>query len=70
MKLPFQYVAKHVNALVRKPVNLSNVEEVAKHRQFIHDFIVACGWDELDLANVMFAKQQPSLTEEQLRKLN
>jgi hypothetical protein len=70
MKLPYQYVARHVDELYLKPIDPRDVDGINKHCEFIRDFINACGWNEDDLLRTMYPSKDPRLSQEELDKLN
>lgn len=43
-KLPYQYVAKHVDEMYDSHMHLSDEAEIDKHCELISAFIQACGW--------------------------
>lgn len=52
-KLPYQYVAKIVEEMYEKNVDLTDDAEIDKCCEFISAFIQACGWDESELMGIM-----------------
>lgn len=54
MKLPFDYVARHVDNLFEESEKLLDDAEIDKYCQLVSAFIIACGWDETEFWRVMY----------------
>jgi hypothetical protein len=68
-KLPYQYVARHVEELYEKHIHTADETEINKSCELISSFIKACGWDEDELLRMMHTADSPLLYKE-LNKLN
>jgi hypothetical protein len=69
MKLPFDYVAKHVDALFSESEELTNDAEIDKSCELVSTFIKACGWDEIEFWRIMYGHDSPA-DQKELSKLN
>lgn len=68
MKLPFEYVARHVDELFSKSEDVSDTE-IDKSCQLASTFITACGWSETEFWRVMYG-HNPQADQAELNKLN
>lgn len=69
MKLPFDYVARHVDGLFEESEKLLDDSEIDKYCELISTFITACGWDETEFWKIMYGHNLPA-DQEELIKLN
>jgi hypothetical protein len=53
-KLPYEYVALHVDRLYEKKFEDHEDDAIHKHCEFIAEFIRSCGWDEDSFIRAMF----------------
>jgi hypothetical protein len=63
MKLPFEYVSRHVDELFSKSENLTDDAEIDKSCQLVSAFIIACGWDETEFWKIMYGINLPIIQE-------
>lgn len=53
-KVPFVLLAKQVDKLYEKQIDIDNIEEINKHCEFIAAFINASGYSEEEYIRLMF----------------
>lgn len=69
MKLPFDYVSRHVDALFSESEDIDDEAEIDKSCQLVSAFIIGCGWDETEFWRMMYG-HTPQANQEELNKLN
>lgn len=69
MKLPFEYVSRHVDEMFSKSEDLTDDAEIDKSCELVSAFIIACGWDETEFWRVMYGHDSPT-DQEELSQLN
>lgn len=69
MKLPFDYVSRHVDALFSESQDTDDEAEIDKSCELVSAFIIACGWDETEFWRMMYGHDLPA-DQEELNKLN
>lgn len=69
MKLPFEYVARHVDELFSNSDQLVDDAEIDKSCELVSAFIIACGWTEVEFWRVMYGHSPPA-DQAELSRLN
>lgn len=69
MKLPFEYVSRHVDQMFSKSEDLTDDEEINKCCELVSAFIIGCGWEEAEFWRIMYGIN-PQVNQEELNKLN